>query len=365
MNIAICGGGNLGHALVSQLSLNSNVNVSLLTSRPELWSSRISMIRNSGEKTVSGSYNVSKYPKDTIKEADIVIITTPSFLIENLLVDIKPFLKATAWVGSVQCSGGFFWIANKVLCGKNKLFGFQRVPYISRVNEYGKSVFLKGIKPVVYVSIYKEYDDVREINKLSDLLEIKFEFLSSYLNATLTNSNPILHPARLYDIFKSWSKGDYFKEEPLFYEHWTNRASEVLFKCDRELSHVVDKLSTKMTSLVPIFEHYEVVSVEGLTNKLKNIEAFKGIKLKMKKDENGFLPDFNDRYFVEDISIGLVLLKGVAEVVEVNTPMIDEIIYWAQNLLGKEYVVAGKLSGADVKETVIPANYGIHCIDQF
>lgn len=41
--------------------------------------------------------------------------------------------------------------------------------------------------------------------------------------------------------------------------------------------------------------------------------------------------------------MGLCLYKGVAELVGVETPKIDEIIVWAQENMGKEYIREGRL----------------------
>ena len=46
----------------------------------------------------------------------------------------------------------------------------------------------------------------------------------------------------------------------------------------------------------------------------------------------------HSRYFHEDIPGGLCTLRGVAEIVGVSTPKIDELIEWAQTQMGMECV---------------------------
>lgn len=77
----------------------------------------------------------------------------------------------------------------------------------------------------------------------------------------------------------------------------------------------------------------------------------------------GFVPDFTNRYFTEDINCGLCSYKGLADIAQVKTPKIDEIIMYCQKFMVKEYVVNGKLVGRDVGETTAPQKFGIHTID--
>lgn len=76
-------------------------------------------------------------------------------------------------------------------------------------------------------------------------------------------------------------------------------------------------------------------------------------------DDGKFLPNFKYRYMTEDISFGLAVVKGIADIVGVDTPSIDKVLYWAQGILNKEYVVNGKLVGNDVGETRAPQRYGL------
>jgi hypothetical protein len=83
----------------------------------------------------------------------------------------------------------------------------------------------------------------------------------------------------------------------------------------------------------------------------------------MKKIESGWIPDFSNRYFTEDIPFGLCIYKGIAEILVLETPMIDTIMNWAQKHMDKEYLVDGKLQGKDVPETNAPQRFGITCLE--
>ena len=76
-----------------------------------------------------------------------------------------------------------------------------------------------------------------------------------------------------------------------------------------------------------------------------------------------YVPDFTYRYITEDVPYGIVVQRAIAEMVGVKTPVIDEIIRWAQKILGVEYLVDGKINGKLAGKTRIPQMYGLHSID--
>ncbi|KAL9972125.1 hypothetical protein ACROYT_G018376 [Oculina patagonica] len=73
-----------------------------------------------------------------------------------------------------------------------------------------------------------------------------------------------------------------------------------------------------------------------------------------------FVPDFAHRYLTEDAPYGLVVIRGVAEIVQVATPTIDRVLLWAQEKIGKEYLVRSKLQGKDAPSTRAPQRYGLN-----
>jgi hypothetical protein len=78
----------------------------------------------------------------------------------------------------------------------------------------------------------------------------------------------------------------------------------------------------------------------------------------------GYVPDLTCRLLSEDIPFGLVATKGIAEILNVPTPSIDKVINWAQEKLGKEYLVNGRLCGKDVAASGAPQCFGVTRPDQ-
>ena len=77
-----------------------------------------------------------------------------------------------------------------------------------------------------------------------------------------------------------------------------------------------------------------------------------------------FVPDFQYRYISEDVPYGLAVAKSIGQMADASTPTLDAVIDWAQNKLGKRYLVNGKLAGEDVHELRIPQNYGLKNLDE-
>ena len=99
---------------------------------------------------------------------------------------------------------------------------------------------------------------------------------------------------------------------------------------------------------------------------LRTNPAYKGLTHPMKPVEEGvqsdvaprLVPDFKHRYLTEDMPYGLVVFRGVAELVGIPTPTIDTVISWAQTAAGKTYLAAAKPGGHGISETELPASPG-------
>lgn len=357
LKISICGGGALGHALIGYLS-NKGHQINLLTGRPQKWDKQISVTLPNQTEITGKLSVVSSDPKDVIPGSDYVILCLPGYLVKEYLSLINSHLSPNTIVGSVVSSNGFFWMAHTILDGGNPYFGFQRVPFIARVKNYGTNSTIKGLKDKLkaYISDKSLHTQIKRFIETS--FDTELEILDSVWPAALTNSNPLLHTSRLYSLFKDYQTGETFKEPPLFYEEWDDYSSELLINCDKEFNKVISKLPISQDKIPSILDHYEVHDAPSLTHKLRSIQAFKGIKLNMKKTKDGYVPDWTDRYFIEDIPYGLLIIKGFADYFNISTPHIDMILKWAQQKMNKNFLHNGKLNGKDIHESGIPQNFG-------
>lgn len=352
-SVCICGGGNLAHVIGGYLAAKPDCEVRLLTRHPEKWNKDLTLklTDSDGKEFKSHFATITSDPGQAVSHADIILLCLPGFAIADVLKTISPFICTTSIVGSVVSSTGFFLIAPKLLPVNTKLFGFQRVPFIARINEYGKSASLLGYKhSLAFASM--NIDDPGQFGIiLSDLFDTPVSWLDSYFKVTFSNSNPILHPCRLYGMF---GRGREIYERPvLFYEEWDNFSSQTLIDCDGEFRLLLDKIGISKQEIVPILDYYESYDAQSLTEKIRSIKAFKNIQAPMKQLPDGsFTPDWENRYFTEDIPYGLLIIKSFTLKNGIETPTIDRILEWAQTKMGKQYLVNGKLIGKDISQTI-------------
>ena len=306
MKICICGGGNLGHVTAGFLASQENVQVSLLTTKPECWSQYLEVIDGNG-KTYRGKLErISSDPKQVIPESDIVLVCLPGFAIHEVLYSIVPCLDVNTWVGTVVSSTGFFFEAMKLLPQNQPLFGFQRVPFISRIVNYGHVAELKGYKDSLSVAVEQTWDKEHIRATLEKLFNTPTKLLDSYYEVSLSNSNPLLHTSRLYTMWKDWVPEMSYDENPEFYCEWTIEAAKLLIAMDEEFQALLKKIGLKEGAIPSVLQYYESTDAESLTKKLHSISAFKGICSPMITNKFGkFEPDFTCRYFTEDFPYGM------------------------------------------------------------
>lgn len=327
--ICICGGGSLGHVCAGVLSSQTDVEVNVYTQHPERWSNSIDVVDING-KIYSGRLGIiSSNAEDVVAGCDIVFLCLPGFAIESTLKAIRPYVGNAA-VGSIVCSTGFFFAAHHVMDCDAKLFGFQRVPFIARMTEYGHSANLLGYKPKVAIAT-ENIENKEAFRKLVEQLWMTpTNLLSSHYEASLTNSNPILHTGRLYSMWKDWN-GEVYDHNILFYKEWTIEASQTLIEMDQEFMNLLDVLPVAKGAIPSLLEYYESHDAESLCKKISSIPAFQNITSPMKEVDGGWIPDFESRYFTEDFPFGLKFIIDLAKEKNISCPNLSKVFEWGIN----------------------------------
>ncbi len=327
MKICICGGGSLGHVCAGVLSSHPDVEVSVLTRRPQLWSHKIEVTDPDGKVFISYDLLVTSSEQEAVSGADIVLLCLPGYLIEETLKSILPYIGEHTSVGSIVSNTGFFFQAHKILPSTTSLFGFQRTPFIARVNEYGKSAFLLGYKKAISV-VLENIDDKESFRSLIERLFLtKTSLLNSFYEVSLSNSNPLLHTSRLYSLWHNYD-GQTYSKPILFYKEWSNEASDLLIAMDREFMEILKQLPVAPGAIPPILEYYESTDSDSLTAKISGIPAFQTIVAPMKETPEGWIPDFSSRYFTEDFPFGLKYIQETAESLNISVPTIEKVLKW-------------------------------------
>lgn len=331
MNICICGGGNLGHVVLGVLAAQPQNRVSLLTNHPQRWADTVMVTDPNGKQYVGKIAQITNRAEDVIPHSDIVLFCLPGFAIREELEKIRPYLSATAAVGSIVSSTGFFFEAQRLLPKEQPLFGFQRVPFISRTTEYGRSAELKGYKPLLNLAVEQTADKEALRLTIEQLFHTPTQLLQSHYEASLTNSNPLLHPSRLYTLWKDWHEGIVYDKNPYFYADWTLEAAQLYIDMDAEFQTLLRTLPVRSEAIPDVLTYYESHDAASLAHKLRTIPAFQGILSPMKEVEGGFLPDFHSRYFTEDFPFGMRFIIELAQEKGVQIPKIKEVYEWGIN----------------------------------
>lgn len=333
MKICVCGGGNLGHVVAGFASSREGFDVTVLTRHPERWHRQLLIERPCGEAPLLGSLAlVTSDAGAAVGGADVVLLCLPGYSIGPVLQQLKDHLPQQTFVGSIVSSTGFFQQAMRLLPQAQPLFGLLRVPFIARTEEYGRKARLMGYKESLSVAV--EQTDRRE--ELRQLVERLFatptRLMNSWYEVALSNSNPLLHPSRLYDLWADYRQGEVYGRRPLFYEEWTERAATIYMAMDGELQRLLDVLPVTKGCIPTVLDYYESSDAASLAARLRSIEAFKGIEAPMTAVEGGFVPDFQSRYFTEDFPFGLGLLRQLAREKGIATPTMDRVWQWGTEI---------------------------------
>jgi len=337
MNITIVGGGNVGTQIAVHCAAKGHY-VTIFTSKPQLFSEKIEIVNENKEIILSGKTQcVTDNPVKAFSNTELIFITVPSFYIEDISKIIKLVIKENVKICIVPGTGG--GECNFINGIKNKnvvVFGLQRVPSVARLTQYGKQVCAVGYRKELCVGALPNKYTI-ECNKIiENIFDIKSIPLPNYLNVTITPSNPILHTTRLKTLFKDYKDGKVYSKIPLFYEDWNNETSDLLLKCDEEVQNICRKLKCfDLKYVKSLKEHYEVNNSQELTDKIKSIKGFKGLKTPMIKIDNGFIPDFNSRYFTADFPYGLSILIQIAKFVNVDVTNMCETLTWYHSIIKK------------------------------
>lgn len=327
-NICICGGGALGHTCAAVLSNQDGLVVDLLTNHPEKWQHQFRVHTPSGETLMGNVNHISHSPEELIPYADVVLLCLPAFLVEETLRNIRSYLSHSTIVGTVVGNSGFFLFAHQILPSSTPLFAFQRVPYISRVIDYGKEAALLGYKDRLLMAV----ENISFPNEFCDSVSAWFhtptQLVDSFYEVTLSNSNPILHTGRLYTMWKDWNGKDIFHTNPLFYSDWTDETSALEIEMDKEFFMLLHSLHVSSKHIDTLLDHYDSADISSLTKKIKSIPSFAGILSPMKPVDGGWIPDFTSRYFTEDFPFGLRFIHDLAHENNIPCPHIDAVYSW-------------------------------------
>jgi hypothetical protein len=314
----------------------------------------------------------------------MVIFALPSFTHEMYFKALKPHLQPGVTIGAMPGEGGFDLCAIHVLgeefCKNSNLFALETLPWACRIVEYGKVVEVLGTKKEIELCVRgaKREVVVEALHGLIGRLPA-FDLADNFLEVTLMNINSVWHPTISYGFYRNKDITEPFDEPPLFYYGADEYTGDKLSKVSDEVLEIKKVLLEKYPGLsldgLHHVKHWMLTSYgddigdkTSIYTMLRTNKGYNGLTHPMREVEmdgkTKYLPNFRYRYFTEDIPMGLVVTRGIAELAGVATPHMDEVIVWCQNMLEKEYINPdGKLAGKDLNETRCPQRYGMVTLD--
>jgi len=398
MKVLLCGGGNAIHVLTAYAGSLPDCEVCILSLFPgeadrlrsSLGEKGVKCVNDLGPDVYGMPTMVSDDPAKVAVGADVVILAIPSFTHEMYLRALKDYLKPGVTLGAMPGEGGFDLCArhilgDEVVTHQVNLFALETLPWACRIVDYGKSVEVLGTKKEIDVVITP-----RQGRSVEDVLELLQKIVGrlpklvpacNFLAVTLMNINSVWHPTISYSFYKSHDYTKPFDAPPLFYQGADEYTGEKLAKVSDEVLQVKKVLLEKYPSLDLSSLHHvkewmlrsygdDIGDKSSIYTMLVTNKGYRGLTHPMKevKTEEGktkYVPNFNYRYFTEDIPCGLVVTRGIAELAGVPTPHMDDVIMWCQQVMGKEFLVDGKLCGKDLGITRSPQVYGCKDLDTF
>ena len=327
-SVCILGGGNIAHSLAAAITETQSVMV--VTRRPGMWLPRITYKQ-------AGAYGESRYTVEStsnpaaIADYDIIFIALPQFAVEEVLGRAEPYLKKGQTIAFVPAPSKADLYTQRLKAKGVDVVGFQRVPFISRIVEYGSVVSISEPREIHRIAVSDDSLKVQWQRYCKSWFQGKVEFLSSFLIFAFSNSNPLLHPARVVVLLRGGDGGCY-SECPYFYAGWTDESSELYLKADEEARQVFHAYTTQQQfeDYEPVLRHYGVSSPVELTAKIRNIEGFRSILAPWQKIGEKWRPDFSSRYFTEDVPYGTNVIRSYAHQFGLHTPVIDQLAITCQ-----------------------------------
>ena len=332
MKVTIIGGGNLGTLMGATFAYRGH-EVIIHSSKPEKFTEEIEVYGKNEEFLYKGKINkVTNDWKEAIEDADLVWVTVPPQMFVETAKLIKPFTHKGQMIGIVPGAGAAEFAFESLIDDGVRFFGLARVPSIARVKEYGKSVYMLGPAPELLIGSMpaKIADEICQ--EIQPLFGINCRPVANYLVVAFTPSNPVLHTSRIYAMFKDYIPGNHYPINELFYENWPIEGAECLLDCSDELQQLCKAIPMDMRDVESMQARHNIRTPEELAARICSLDRLKGLYSPVMKDDVGYIPDFNSRYFVSDFPFGIKIMIETANLFNVPTPTMDKIWQWYERV---------------------------------
>jgi opine dehydrogenase len=349
--VAVLGGGNGGHAVAANLSLNGyKVNFFELPQFAESFERvlRTKEIRIEGI-SIDGTAKLNLATTDmqqAIKETEIIFVVTPAFGHKAMAEACAPFVQDGQIIVLMPGSGGsleFVKIFKQRKVKQEITFAETcTLPYGARLKSSGHvSVFIHAVILPTGVFPSKRTNEV--IPKLKQYYPI-ITPAKDVLEAAINNPNPVVHPvATLLSATRiEHAKGEFY----LYAEGMTPSVARAYESLNQERLSICKALGYQLYHWDNLeFRDYNLGETEEecryriLNTSMDAAFGKDGIYagIKMKGPEH-----MKDRFVTEDVPYGMVLLSTLGNLLGVPTPTHDAVIQLSSVVNRTDYWRTGR-----------------------
>lgn len=197
----------------------------------------------------------------------------------------------------------------------------------------------------------------------------KVDQSENFISLTLSVDNQIIHTARCYAFHKQYGRTWERKEDvPLFYRSFDDTAADIMKGIDHDYSKIRETIKLKYPE--KRFKHMvDYLTLEYFSHKywsrdikdsILSSQTLHSITTPVVQNEQGkWEIDSNHRFFLDDIYYGNCIAKWMAEQLLIETPTIDEILHWAQEVRNEAIIDNNNNLILDSKDLNTPLKSGI------
>ena len=378
--LTILGCGSGGHVLGCLAGANSGVEVRMLTRREDIFKDKTITVNRPGYMggpSVLGQVDVvSGSAEEMIPGSDIVIWCGPVTATRDALEMVAEVLPLCGdkvpYVGTLFSQGCVHLLAQQVLGKEVPFFALQNIPWLCRTVEPGKVAEIVGNKEYVQVAVNHKAEFTYLEKALAPCFGAyhpdtegfegpKLKRLPDFAAIVLNPANQIIHPARMWGIFKDWDGTSAIEKDsiPWLYRDFCDDSALALEHLDSELQLIKRTLEAEcaildVSNCIPlkkrIIAQYgdQVADKSNMKTVMATNQAYSMAMCPVLPHGDGVVPNAEHRVVTDDIAHGLVPLKDIASMLGLKTPWMDKMIKWSQELMGVEFLVDGELTGKDM-----------------
>eukprot|EP00930_Biecheleria_cincta_P082233 TRINITY_DN71_c0_g1_i3.p1 TRINITY_DN71_c0_g1~~TRINITY_DN71_c0_g1_i3.p1 ORF type:complete len:882 (+),score=179.88 TRINITY_DN71_c0_g1_i3:63-2648(+) len=384
--VLVCGGGNAAQVATAMFAARyKTIAVSFFADEAQRWKDALG--DDSLELTLDTGKIITSKPDDitndptVAKDADCIVLAVPSFAHGEYFEKFQPYIKPDTVVACMPArSGGDILLASKLgEKAKDCIFvGFETLPWACRFTEWGKKATILGTKGNILAAVTPPAKTPKAFAALQGLLGVfpNVAYSPNNLGISLRNPGAVIHPGVMYGRWcaEKWD-GKPVAEKPLFYQGVEEFSEGVLLGLTGEVQAVRKKLEElcglDLRDAVDLKQWYmdcysgQMTDTSSLRACMNTNPGYRGLTHPCKEVEGGFVPDLKYRYLSEDVPTGMCFNYGLGEILGVPMPTTQKVLTWAQECIGLELVIDGKVCGKDIAKTRAPQATGITTLADF